>query len=89
MTKKRNYREKVCEWCGETYKPNSNSQKVCANCTKLKKQAYDREYSIANKEKILARKKIYYQKNIDKKREYTKINKEKRNEYNKKWYQKK
>lgn len=44
------YGEKVCIICGETYKPNSSSQKYCSNCKDKGREILKRNWYIKKKE---------------------------------------
>lgn len=59
------YREKVCELCGNTYKPNSSCQKYCSDCKEKGREKLKREWYIKKKE---IRQKKKEQKEIEKQR---------------------
>lgn len=44
------YRERVCQICGNVYKPNSSGQKFCSNCTEKAREILKRNWYIKKKE---------------------------------------
>jgi hypothetical protein len=85
-------KEKVCERCGELYKPNihnSMQQKYCSNCKKKAYKEHMKEYG--QRPEVKEHRKKYYQNNRDKflehQKEYYQNNRDKLLEYQKEYNQ--
>lgn len=86
------YKEKVCEICGETFTPNSPSQKICNNpaCLRLKRRQYTRDHAEKYRElnREYRKKKSVKENRREYDRQYQETHKEQIRAYKKMYYQK-